>query len=130
MNHVLEFMGEEKCFYEMADNPVRFEKLFDQLTESFGDADHVIVTDIYAAREEPMPGVNGGELANKIKGSDVRYVPDFEELVKELVTSVKPNSVVLTLSAGDANRVGQLVLQELSEGAGEGEGEGQGGSHV
>lgn len=104
--------------------------LFDQLTESFGDADHVIVTDIYAAREEPMPGVNGGELANKIKGSDVRYVPDFEELVKELVTSVKPNSVVLTLSAGDANRVGQLVLQELSEGAGEGAGEGQGGSHV
>lgn len=90
--------------------------LFDPLTESFADADHVIVTDIYAAREEPMPGVSGGELADKINGSDVRYIPDFEEVAKELLTNVKPSSVVLTLSAGDANRVGQLVLQGLSQG--------------
>ena len=90
--------------------------LFDQLTESFADADHVIVTDIYAAREEPMPGVSAGELANQIEGPDVRYEPELEEVAKELVKRVKPNSVVLTLSAGDANRVGRLVLQGLSQG--------------
>ncbi len=92
--------------------------LFDQLTESFTDADHVIVTDIYAAREDPLPGVSGGELAKKINGSDVRFVPELDEVAKELLTSVKPNSVVLTLSAGDANRVGQVLLQGLSEGQG------------
>jgi UDP-N-acetylmuramate--alanine ligase len=92
--------------------------LFDQLTESFADADHVIVTDIYAAREDPQPGISGGELAKKIDGSDVRYVPELHEVAKELLTSVQPNSVILTLSAGDANRVGQVVLQGLSGGQG------------
>lgn len=90
--------------------------LFDQLTKSFADADHVIVTDIYAAREEPVPGVSAGELASQIEGPDVRYVPELEEVAKELVVHVKPNSVVVTLSAGNANRVGRLVLQELSQG--------------
>lgn len=90
--------------------------LFDQLTKSFADADHVIVTDIYAAREEPVSGVSAGELASQIEGPDVRYVPELEEVAKELVVHVKPNSVVVTLSAGNANRVGRLVLQELSQG--------------
>ena len=90
--------------------------LFDQLTKSFADADHVIVTDIYAAREEPLSGVSAGELASQIEGPDVRYVPELEEVAKELVVHVKPNSVVVTLSAGNANRVGRLVLQELSQG--------------
>jgi len=96
--------------------------LFDPLTGSFADADHVIVTDIYAAREEPMPGVSASELAKHIEGPDVRYVAELEEVAKELVRRVKPNSVVVTLSAGDANRVGRLVLQGLSEG--------QGGTHA
>jgi UDP-N-acetylmuramate--alanine ligase len=90
--------------------------LFDQLVESFTEADHVIVTDIYAAREDPQPGVSGGELSEEIIGSDVRYVPELDEVAKELLTSVKPNSVILTLSAGDANRIGQVVLQGLSQG--------------
>ena len=98
--------------------------LFDQITESFTNADHVIVTDIYAAREEPVPGVSGRELADKIAASDVAFIPEFEQVAKQLVSSVKPNSVVLTLSAGDANQVGKLVLQKLSEG------EEQGDSHA
>jgi UDP-N-acetylmuramate--alanine ligase len=90
--------------------------LFDQLAGSFVDADHVIVTDIYAAREDPQPGISGGKLAEKIDGSDVRYVSELDEVARELLASVKPNSVVLTLSAGDANRIGHVVLQGLSQG--------------
>jgi UDP-N-acetylmuramate--alanine ligase len=90
--------------------------LFGELTESFADADHVVVTDIYAAREEPMLGVSGAALAEKIDGSDVRYISELEEVARELLASVTPNSIVLTLSAGDANRVGRLVLQGLSQG--------------
>jgi len=87
----------------------------DQLAESFADADHVIVTNIYAAREEPIPEVSAHELANRISGSDVRFISELEDAAKELLSRVKPNSVVLTLSAGDANRVGRLVLRGLSE---------------
>ena len=96
--------------------------LFDELAESFSDADHVIVTDIYPAREEPIPGVSASELAKVIRGPDVRYLPEIEEAAKLLLTKVKPKSVVLTLSAGDANRVVRLVYEGLSEG--------QGGSHA
>ena len=100
--------------------------LFEPLTKSFTDADHVIVTDIYAAREEPVPGVGGRELADKIAASDVAFIPEFEQAAKDLIKRAKPNSVVLTLSAGDANQIGKLVLQELSEEAGER----PGGSHA
>ena len=100
--------------------------LFEPLIGSFSDADHVIVTDIYAAREDPVPGVSGRELADKIVASDVAFISEFEQAVKELVERVKPNSVVLTMSAGDANQIGKLVLKELSEGAGEA----QGGPHA
>ncbi|MFQ5941987.1 MAG: UDP-N-acetylmuramate--L-alanine ligase [Anaerolineales bacterium] len=90
--------------------------LFDALAESFNDADHVIVTDIYAAREEPTVGISADDLANKIDGPDIRYIADLEDVSKELLANVKPNSVIVILSAGDANRVGRLVLQGLSQG--------------
>ena len=91
----------------------RTQTFFDRLTESFSDADHVIVTEIYAAREAPDPRVSAQRLAASIKGQDVRYAPTLEQAAAEILQDVKSGSVILTLSAGDANRVGWLVLDEL-----------------
>ncbi len=63
-----------------------------------------------------MEGVSGEALAKRIEGADVQHISDLEEVAKELLAKVEPNSVVLTLSAGDANRVGFLVLQGLAQG--------------
>ncbi len=95
----------------------------DQLAGAFGSADHVIVTEIYAAREAPDPEVTGQVLAERLTATDVRFVPTLTGVVKELLRDVGAGSVVLILSAGDADRVGRELivgLQDRSKGEGHG----------
>lgn len=92
----------------------RTKVFFDRLTRSFGAADHVIVTEIFAAREEPDPEVSAAELAAGIEGQDVRFIPSLEEVANQVVQDVEPGAVVITLSAGDANQVGLQVLRALT----------------
>jgi UDP-N-acetylmuramate--alanine ligase len=82
---------------------------------AFGDADHVLVTDVFAAREQPDGVVSGVWLADRIEHPDVRYVSGFEAAVSALTRGVRPGDVVVTLSAGDANRVGRDLLNVLGE---------------
>ncbi len=75
----------------------------------FGDAlaaaDVVLVTDVYAAREEPQPGVDGGLVAAAARqarpGLDCAYVPDRRDLAKHVAATVRPGDLVVTLGAGD-----------------------------
>jgi len=83
---------------------------------AFEDADHVIVTDVYAAREQPNGSITGQMLAQEIRHPDVTYIGDFNQLAEELEKRVKPGDVVVTLSAGDANKVGKLLLERLRGG--------------
>ena len=85
----------------------------DRLAHAFGAADHLIVVDIYASREALDPEVSAGRLATQIEGKDVRFIPELERAAERLIAEVQPGSVVLTLSAGDGNRVGRLVLDSL-----------------
>ncbi len=85
----------------------------DRLARAFGAADHVIVVDIYASREALDPEVSAGRLATQIEGKDVRFIPELERAAERLIAEIVPGSVVLTLSAGDGNRVGRLVLDGL-----------------
>ena len=93
----------------------RTQALFEELCGAFGDADHVIVTDIFAAREEPIPGVDAEALAKSINAPDVRYIAELDDAANHLIEEVKSNAVVVTLSAGDANRIGRLVLEGKTE---------------
>ncbi len=86
----------------------------DRLAHSFGAANHVIVLDIYASREPLDPEVSAERLASQIAGKDVRFIPELERAAERLIAEIKPGSVVLTLSAGDGNRVGRLVLESLN----------------
>ncbi len=80
---------------------------------AFQDADHVIVTEVFAAREEPNGIVSGESLARKIEHRDVHFMSSFEEISSYLASRVRPGDVVVTLSAGDANRIGKLLLEVL-----------------
>ena len=92
----------------------------DRLATSFSKADHVIVLEIYAAREAPDPTVSAERLARQIKARDVRFVSELGRAAEQLIAEVKPGSVVVTLSAGDGDQVGRLVLESLeSEATGE-----------
>ena len=88
----------------------------DDFAKAFADADHVIVTDIYASRERDTLGVSSADIVarmNDARRREVRHIPGLDQAAAYLLANVKPGDVVITLSAGDGNRVGDKLLQEL-----------------
>ncbi len=86
---------------------------------SFDQADHVIVIDVFAAREESDPAYSGEAIARKIPGRDVRYIPTIAQTAAVLAGEVGEGSLVITLSAGDGNQVGELLLENIQPKEGE-----------
>jgi UDP-N-acetylmuramate--alanine ligase len=78
-------------------------------------ADAVCVTEIYPAREEPLPGVSGrlivGELAQVRPGMRVGWGPSVEDGVRIVSSWARPGDTVLTLGAGDVDRAAGLLLE-------------------
>jgi len=91
----------------------RTRQLLAEFAESFGEADRVIVLPIYAARETDTLGVSARDVADRIERVDVRTAGCLEEAFVWLGTEVEPGDVVLTLGAGDGNRVGEWLLDAL-----------------
>lgn len=96
----------------------RTKALWDEFASCFGQADHVVVLDIYAARETDTLGVTASDLAMAIAHSDVEYAADFGTAAAHVVSRVEPDAVVITLSAGDGNQVGTRILEQLGDRAG------------
>jgi UDP-N-acetylmuramate--alanine ligase len=99
--------------------PHRFTRTKDLLEEfsgAFADADTVIVLPIYAASEEPIPGVTAEGLASKIQGPTVHYAPEFAAAVAEVAGQVREGDLILTLGAGNVSQLGPQILAAL-EGA-------------
>jgi UDP-N-acetylmuramate--alanine ligase len=96
----------------------RVKTLLDDFATAFTDASHVIVTAIYAAREHDTLGVSGQDIVTRMKDacrSDAHYIADLDDAAAYLLANVKPGDVVITLSAGDGNQVGDKLLQELAK---------------
>ena len=93
----------------------RLRALLDDFAASFADADHVRITDIFAARELPDGATTSRALAEKVRHPDCRYSGTLEESARELIERVEPNSVVVTLSAGDGNWIGRQLLEARSQ---------------
>jgi UDP-N-acetylmuramate--alanine ligase len=94
----------------------RTRDLFDDFLVSFEGADRLILTEIYPAGEEPIPGVDGARLYQEIKRRghlDVEFVPDRSEIAKTLLPKLKGGEIVLTLGAGDVYRVGEELVEAL-----------------
>jgi UDP-N-acetylmuramate--alanine ligase len=89
--------------------------------EALGAADAVVVMDVYVAREDPEPGVNGAMVAAHVPlpASAVRFVPSWSATPAALVEAARPGDLVLTLGAGDVTLVGPEVLLLLEERAGD-----------
>jgi len=82
---------------------------------AFGDADHVVVTEIYAAREENTQGVSGSDLVQLMAHPDVRYVPALDDAASSVLERVQTGDVIITLGAGDGYLIGERVLDELRQ---------------
>ena len=90
--------------------------LFNDFAAAFDQADEVIVTDIYAAREkEPDDGFSSRQLVTAMSGSKIRYITDFSQIAAYLVDHMQAGDVLLVLSAGDADQISTQVVLSLRE---------------
>ena len=83
---------------------------------AFMDTDLLYVTDIYPAREKPIPGVTGEMVANAARAAghgNVVYVQDKNEITARLADTVTPGDIVITFGAGDINKIGYGLLETL-----------------
>jgi UDP-N-acetylmuramate--alanine ligase len=91
----------------------RTKRLGDALGEALSGADLVVVTDVYAARERPVAGVSGEQVANAATRAGVRtiYEPERDRLGPRVREVIQSGDVVLTLGAGDITRVGRELVE-------------------
>ncbi|MFE5289695.1 UDP-N-acetylmuramate--L-alanine ligase [Nocardia sp. NPDC056611] len=75
-------------------------------------ADEVVVLDVYGAREEPLPGVNGALVASAVT-KPVHYQPDMSRVGKQVGALARPGDVVITMGAGDVTMLGSQILDGL-----------------
>ncbi|WP_067892186.1 UDP-N-acetylmuramate--L-alanine ligase [Nocardia vaccinii] len=75
-------------------------------------ADEVVVLDVYGAREEPLPGVNGALVAKSVT-KPVHYQPDMSRVGRQAAGLARPGDVVITMGAGDVTMLGGQILDGL-----------------
>jgi len=108
----------------VAFQPHRYSRTRDLMQEfatAFNDADVLFLTGIYAASEDPLPGVTGQALADAAVAHghrDVTFVERRADLAAQLLPRLRDGDIVLTLGAGDITQVGPELLRLLAGGAG------------
>lgn len=87
--------------------------LFDEFGEAFGDADEIIIADIFAARETDDGTVSAAQLADRIAqtGKSARYVGDFAAIEAYLREHCKSGDLLMTVGAGDVYKIGENFLK-------------------
>ena len=94
----------------------RTRDLFDEFLTAFEGADRLLLTEIYPAGEDAIPGVNSESLYQVIKRKghmEVEFVADKSQITKTLAGKLSPGDIVLTLGAGDIYKVGEALLEAL-----------------
>ena len=76
-------------------------------------ADEAVVLDVYAAREDPEPGVTGRLVADAVPGGRAVFLPDRTQAAQVIAEIAEPGDVVLTMGAGDVTLLGPQLLQAL-----------------
>jgi UDP-N-acetylmuramate--alanine ligase len=97
----------------------RTRDFYDDFGRAFFNADVLVVTDVYPAREEPIQGVTGELIVNAAKQyghKQVHYVPDKKNLPAFLRSIVQKGDIVITMGAGDIWKYGEEFIKKLKSG--------------
>ena len=90
----------------------------DRFGSALGLADEVFVLDVYAAREDPEPGVTGELVARAVPGGRAVFLPDRAAVPDAVADIARPGDLVLTMGAGDVTALGPLIVAALLARAG------------
>ena len=97
----------------------RTQHLLEAFFTAFHQADKLVLLDIYAAGEKPIPGISGQVLCDGIKKyghKDVTFMPDRENVVAHMASVLRKGDLMITLGAGDVWKIGEQVLEKLKHG--------------
>ncbi|WP_456370694.1 UDP-N-acetylmuramate--L-alanine ligase [Thermodesulfatator atlanticus] len=94
----------------------RTKALFGDFVSSFDEVDVLLLTEIYPASEEPIPGVTGEALFNALarrRCKETYFAPELSLLLARALDVIKPGDVLITMGAGDIYRTGEAILEEI-----------------
>lgn len=91
----------------------RTKNLLEDFAKALLNFDHVIVLDIYAAREKNTYGITSKDLVDKLNsiGKKANYIPDFHECVSYVKNQIQENDLVMTIGAGTVTQIGPMLVQ-------------------
>ncbi len=114
-----------ECGYErvwVIFQPHRYSRtsaLADDFGQAFGDADRIVLLDVYSAGETPIPGVTGKTVVDAVLShaprSRVTYLPHRSDVAPYVTANIRAGDIVMTMGAGDVTTVGPELLRVLSE---------------
>lgn len=89
----------------------RTKSLFNDFVKSFDDADEVIVTDIYAAREAFDPSISSEDVVNAMvkTGRNAKYIPDFEHARDYVLKELKKDDLLITTGCGNPDKLAKMI---------------------
>ncbi len=92
----------------------RTQHLWDDFCRAFNQADVLVLTDVYAASESPIPGITGEALAEAVRSAghkNVAFRSSMQEAIEELLQEARPGDAVMTIGAGNVGRaLGELAI--------------------
>lgn len=96
----------------------RTKLLYDEFCNCFGNCDKLILTHIYSAGEQPIPGISGKLLAESVQqttGQDVVFIDSFARVEEYLYKNCEKGDLVITMGAGDVFKIGEELVKEFQE---------------
>ena len=94
----------------------RTKAFFHEFAEALSLADHIILVDIFAARETDTLGISSADLAKETEklGTDTHYFPSFAQIEAFLKENCRPGDLLITMGAGDVVTIGENLLKQTS----------------
>ena len=94
----------------------RLQNLWNEFMGAFSDVDRVVVTDVYAASEDPIEGISGKTIVDEVKkqtGVDAVYIEKLEDIAPWLKENIQAGDLIITMGAGNIYTVGENLAQSL-----------------